>query len=141
TTVVSTAKTDLEKRSSNIDFIGYRANPSNMLGIDNIVEREMDVSDPANPKTITIKPLQFGGTYQDKLKILSGLLGSVSVRSDMYAVWFVARGYQRSDVEGLPAAQPMVPSVERRFLMIIDRSNVTKIGQKPRVLAFVELPL
>lgn len=141
TTVVSTAKTDLEKRSSNIDFIGYRANPSNMLGIDNIVEREMDISDPANPKTITIKPLQFGGTYQDKLKILSGLLGSVSVRSDMYAVWFVARGYQRSDVEGLPAAQPMVPSVERRFLMIIDRSNVTKIGQKPRVLAFVELPL
>lgn len=141
TTVVQTAKTDLEKRSSNIDFIGYRASPSNMLGIDNMVEREIDAADPANPTTTNIKPLQFGGTYQDRLKVLSGLLGSVSVRSDMYAVWFVARGYQRSDVEGLPAAQPMVPSVERRFLMIIDRSNVTKVGQKPRVLAFVELPL
>ncbi|MBL8887843.1 MAG: hypothetical protein JNK16_14400, partial [Phycisphaerales bacterium] len=66
---------------------------------------------------------------------------SVTVRSDTYAVWFIARGYQRSDVEGLPNTQPMAPSIERRFLMIIDRSNVTKVGQKPRVLAFVELPL
>lgn len=140
---VTTSASDLATRASNIDFLGYRAvdKPSNLLGSENIVEQVVDLADPANPKVTDIKPLQFGHTYQDKLKILSGLLGSISVRSDMYAVWFIARGYQRSDVEGLPAAQPMVPSVERRFLMIIDRSNVTKIGQKPRVLAFVELPL
>jgi len=126
---------------SNIDFLGFKTAPSNIYGFDNIVEQVLDVSDPAAPKVTDIKPLQFGKTYQDKLKILSGLLGSITVRSDMYAVWFIARGYQRSDVEGLPALQPMVPSVERRFLMIIDRSNVTKVGQKPRVLAFVELPL
>jgi hypothetical protein len=126
---------------SNIDFMAYRTAATNLLGVDNIVEQVLDVADPAAPKVTDIKPLQFGKTYQDKLRILSGLLGSITVRSDMYAVWFVARGYQRSDVEGLPALQPMVPSVERRFLMIIDRSNVTKVGQKPRVLAFVELPL
>jgi len=127
---------------SNIDFLGYRTTPSNLLGTENVVEQVVDVAtDPSKPKITDVKALQFGHTYQDKIKILSGLLGSISVRSDMYAVWFIARGYQRSDVEGLPAEQPMVPSVERRFLMIIDRSNVTKIGQKPRVLAFVELPL
>ncbi|MBX3379132.1 MAG: hypothetical protein KF805_03475 [Phycisphaeraceae bacterium] len=133
-------RTKLEKRTSNIDFLGHRpvGSPTNLLGTDNILEQ---VVDPTTYKVTDVKPLQFGHTYQDKLKILSGLLGSISVRSDMYAVWFVARGYQRSDVEGLPALQPMVPSVERRFLMIIDRSNVTKVGQKPRVLAFVELPL
>lgn len=141
TNAVSTPASDLEKRPSNIDFMGYRSTPSNMYGIDNLMERVLDSSDPEKPVTTDIKPLQFGKTYQDKLKVLSALLGSVTVRSDMYAVWFIARGYQRSDVEGLPNTQPMAPSIERRFLMIIDRSNVTKVGQKPRVLAFVELPL
>lgn len=141
TNAVTTLASDLEKRPSNIDFMGYRSTPSNMFGIDNLMERVLDISDPEKPVTTDIKPLQFGKTYQDKLKVLSGLLGSVTVRSDMYAVWFIARGYQRSDVEGLPSTQPMAPSIERRFLMIIDRSNVTKLGQKPRVLAFVELPL
>lgn len=136
---VTTVAADLEKRTSNIDFLGYRSTPSNMLGTDNILEQVLNTADP--PVVTDVRPLQFGKTYQDKLKILSGLLGSISVRSDMYAVWFIARGYQRSDVEGLPALQPMVPSVERRFLMIIDRSNVTKVGQKPRILSFVELPL
>ncbi|MBS0192231.1 MAG: hypothetical protein U0573_06370 [Phycisphaerales bacterium] len=128
---------------SNIDFMGYRdpANPTNMLGTDNIVEQELDATDPQKPTFKDIKPLRFGRTYQDKLKVLSGLLGSVSVRSDTYAVWFVVRGYQRSDCEGLLDKQPMVPTIERRFLMILDRSNVTKIGQKPRILAFVEVPL
>jgi len=139
TKAVSTPASDLEKRTSNIDFLGHSTVPTNMFGMDNILEKVLNTADP--PAVTDIKPLQFGKTYQDKLKILSGLLGSITVRSDMYAVWFIARGYQRSDVEGLPALQPMVPSVERRFLMIIDRSNVTKVGQKPRVLAFVELPL
>ncbi len=140
TTRAVTAGADLP---CNIDFFGARAvgQPTNLLGTDNIVEQILDTTDPAKPKVTDIKPLQFGHTYQDKLKILSGLLGSISVRSDMYAVWFIARGYQRSDCEGLPDLQPMVPSVERRFLMIIDRSNVTKVGQKPRVVAFVEVPL
>lgn len=128
---------------SNIDSLGARGadKPTLMLGTDNNVEQVLDLSDPSKPKITDIKPLQFGHTYQDKLKVISGLMGSISVRSDMYAVWFVARGYQRSDVEGIPTNQPMVPSIERRFLMIIDRSNVTKVGQKPRVMAFVELPL
>ncbi|MGH7243378.1 MAG: hypothetical protein ACREJD_08180 [Phycisphaerales bacterium] len=141
TNVVNTSPANLALRTSNIDSLAYLTKATNMLGTDSIVERVLDVTDPTKPKTTDLKPLQFPHTYQDKLKVLSGMLGSISVRSDMYAVWFVARGYQRSDVEGLPAGQPMVPSIERRFLMIIDRSNVTKVGQKPRVLAFVELPL
>lgn len=140
---VTTTASDLGARTSNIDSLGHRpvGSKTNMLGIDNIVEQSFDVSNPSAPVLKDIQPLQFGHTYQDKLKVLSGMLGSISVRSDMYAAWFIVRGYQRSDVEGLPANQPMVPSIERRFLMIIDRSNVTKVGQKPRILAFVEVPL
>ncbi|MFO0860243.1 MAG: hypothetical protein U0570_06785 [Phycisphaerales bacterium] len=126
---------------SNIDVFANLNSAPNFLGLDNVVEQTVDTSSASSPKITDVKPLQFTGAYQDKLKVLSGMLGSISVRSDMYAAWFIVRGYQRSDVEGLPANQPMVPSIERRFLMIIDRSNVTKVGQKPRILAFVEVPL
>jgi hypothetical protein len=68
-------------------------------------------------------------------------LNVVDVRSDIYAVWFVVHGYQRADVEGLRPEEPMVPSVARRYLMIVDRSNVTKLGDKPKILAIKQLPL
>lgn len=123
---------------SNIDFLGFRtfAQPTNLLGLDSALEATSDI----NGNVTGLRPLRFGGTFQDRLKILAGLSGSVTVRSDTYAMWFVVRGYQRSDVEGLSAEQPMVPSIERRYLMIIDRSNVTRPGEKPRVVAFVEVP-
>jgi hypothetical protein len=34
----------------------------------------------------------------------------------------------------------MIPSVARRFLMVIDRSQVTQLGQKPKVLLMQEVP-
>lgn len=126
----------------NIDFLGHQetgatATGTNILGVDNILELTAD----ANGTVTGAKPLQFPNTQQDRLKVLAALAGSVTVRSDMYAAWFVIRGYARSDVADLADDQPMVPSIERRFLMLIDRSNVTRPGQKPRIVAMVELPL
>lgn len=125
----------------NIDFLGHQptgasAKPTDILGIDNVLELKSDTAG-----TITdAKALQFANTQQDRLKVLAALGGSVTVRSDMYAAWFIVRGYSRSDV-AVVDDQPLAPSVERRFLMLIDRSNVTKPGQKPRIVAMVELPL
>jgi len=56
-------------------------------------------------------------------------------------VWFVVHGYQRSDVEGLGPNDPLVPSVAKRNLMLLDRSNVTHKGEMPRGVLFTELPL
>lgn len=79
--------------------------------------------------------------FDQKLMIANGLFNTIDVRSDVYAVWFVIHGYQRSDVEGLRNDEPMVPSVARRYLMIVDRSNVTDLGDKPKILAIKQLPL
>jgi hypothetical protein len=84
---------------------------------------------------------EIDNDYASKLAIANGLFNAVDVRSDIYAVWFVVHGYQRADVEGLRPEEPMVPSVARRYLMIVDRSNVTKLGDKPKILAFKQLPL
>jgi len=61
-------------------------------------------------------------------------------------VWFMVAGYSKTDVvrgDGTPLlpTDPMVPSVQRRFLMVVDRSNVTQLGQKPRIVLFKEVPL
>ncbi len=124
----------------NVDFLGHQptgagSNPTNIFGVDNILELTAD----ANGTVSSAQPLQFVNTQQDRLKVLAALGGSVTVRSDMYAAWFIIRGYSRSDLV-VADDQPMAPSVERRFLMLIDRSNVTRPGQKPRIVAMVELP-
>jgi len=107
-------------------------------GVESILYRDAEegeiVSDPTEND-------ELEGEFDQKLAIANGLFNTISVRSDVYAVWFIVHGYQRSDVEGLRPEEPMVPSVARRYFMIVDRSNVTKLGDKPKILAFKQLPL
>ncbi|HRQ73011.1 MAG TPA: hypothetical protein PLU35_08290 [Phycisphaerales bacterium] len=79
--------------------------------------------------------------WAERLVIANAAMSGVSVRSDVFAVWFVLHGYQESDVKGLANDQPMTPSIARRFLMVVDRSNVVRPGDKPRILLFKEVPL
>ncbi|GIK17939.1 MAG: hypothetical protein DYG93_08385 [Leptolyngbya sp. PLA2] len=79
--------------------------------------------------------------WAERLVIANAAMSSVSVRSDVFAVWFVLHGYQESDVKGLATDQPMTPSIARRFLMVVDRSNVVRPSDKPRILLFKEVPL
>lgn len=118
---------------------GTGANPA-QFGLVDLVAGEADTAD----------------TYAERLAIANAALGSVSVRSDTFAVWFVVHGYTPKDVEGLlPSpttanfstaannaafAAPMTPSFKRRYLMVLDRSNVTRAGERPRVLMLEELP-
>ncbi len=78
--------------------------------------------------------------YEERLAVLSGLLNTTTTRSDTFAVWFVVHGYRESDVKNLRPDDPLTPSYARRFLMVVDRSNVTTLGQKPRVVLFQEVP-
>lgn len=106
----------------------------NLPGVDNL--RYGDLSGPNSQGNSD----RIDGEYDQRLAIANAALAATSVRSDYYAVWFVLHGYQRADVEGLAPNQPMVPSVRRRYLMIIDRSNITSEGQLPRILDFRRVP-
>lgn len=79
--------------------------------------------------------------FDERLHIAGAALNSISVRSDLYAVWFLLRGYTPDDVNGLQPDEPLIPSIERRFVMVVDRSNVVVRGDKPRILLFREVPL
>ncbi len=79
--------------------------------------------------------------YDEQLAALAGIMNVADVRSDYFAAWYVIRGYRQSDVEGLSEDAPMLPSFQKRYLLVIDRSNVIEAGDRPRVVLFRELPL
>lgn len=84
---------------------------------------------------------EVGNDYGEQLAIANAVLNNVSVRSDVFCVWFVIHGYLPSDVENLGPNDPMIPSVARRYVMVVDRSNVVRRGEKPRIVLLQEVPL
>ncbi len=79
--------------------------------------------------------------YAERLAVANGILNTISVRSDYFAVWFVVQGFRESDVANLGEFDPLVPSFKKRYLMVVDRSNVIKEGQEPKILLLKEVPL
>ena len=95
------------------------------------------------PPVGTIQPLlhsDLHDSYSGKIAIANALAGTASVRSDVFICWFVVHGYLPEDTQ-VEDDVPMVPTVAKRFVMVVDRSNVTSSDQQPRVLMFKEVPM
>ncbi|CAG0987194.1 hypothetical protein PHYC_02088 [Phycisphaerales bacterium] len=113
---------------------------------------DLDASSvPQNNPKKGVTPVQYstgGGPafdtlaneYKEQLTVFQGVANTVTTRSDIYACWFVVHGYKKSDVENLKPEDPVVPSVKRRFLMVVDRSKVVKRGDKAEILLMKEVP-
>ncbi|RNC81716.1 MAG: hypothetical protein ED559_08000 [Phycisphaera sp.] len=89
---------------------------------------------------LPLMPDQVPDDYGEQLTQLNAVLNSMSVGSDYYAVWYLVHGYKEGDTLGLSEQDPLTPSFKARYLMIVDRSNVTEKGDRPKVLAFVQVP-
>ncbi len=79
--------------------------------------------------------------YDEKLAAANAVFNMISVRSDFFAVWVVVQGFKESDVANLRPEDPLVPSFKKRYLMVVDRSNVIEPGDEPKVLLLKEVPL
>ena len=91
---------------------------------------------------------------EEKLAIFRSLANIVSTRSDVYLAWFVLRGYDPEVIESIKVASAnnvndanaamdsadFRPAYESRWLVLLDRSNVKKPTDRPRILMKVELP-
>jgi hypothetical protein len=136
---------DPELETTNVDaWNNLRNLTMNLYGTDGIAQGIQD--------NATVVPQIFDGTglnsvgntvddYAEQLALASGVLNMVSVRSDYYAVWFVIQGYRESDVANLRPEDPLVPTLQKRFMMVVDRSNVIEPGDKPRIVLLKEVPL
>lgn len=121
---------------------------------------------PVPTEQAQLLPPKVAANYESRLAVLAALSQTTTLRSDTFCVWFTVEGYTRDDVAGLaispagvaaitagdlsagdasgfanPAiARTMAPTLKRRFVMILDRSNVVKPGDRPKVLTIQELP-
>lgn len=75
----------------------------------------------------------------ERFGVYNAAAASLDVRSDYFAIWFLVHGYSEADVNVGPDG-PLVPSVRKRYLLVLDRSNVRRAGDRPRVVLFEELP-
>lgn len=78
--------------------------------------------------------------YDEQFALANGVFNTISVGSDFYAVWFLLHGYTEQDTQ-VDDDEPLVPSVARRFVMVVDRSNVIRRGERPKILLFREVPV
>ncbi|GMV25576.1 MAG: hypothetical protein AMXMBFR58_16070 [Phycisphaerae bacterium] len=129
----------LASDNSNIDFLGWDlgsmySTGSRMNGEATRGITTLDYSTFSTVKSDYESP-------EDKLLIANAVLNSASTRSDYFAVWFVVAGFRSTDVRGLALTTPMVPSIQRRYVMVVDRSQVVRKGDKPRIVFFREVPM
>lgn len=87
------------------------------------------------------QPVLSANILPAKLAVANALANTTSVRSDVFTAHFLIHGYTRADVENLEYDQPMIPSFAKRFVMVVDRSNVASPGEKPEVLLLKEVPV
>ncbi len=119
-------------------------------GLDPIQRHTLDTDLTPNGNVAT-SPNNTAGTNprnlaREKLLIPGAMMSAATTRSDVYAVWFTIYGFREGDVNTPAPAPgqdpaPLLPSIQRRFLMVIDRSNVTQLGEKPRIVLFKEVPM
>ncbi len=148
---------------NNIDYMGYpseapfvpalagRSQNNSRVGVDSVLYGDTIprngaigtlTAPPATPDYEKYNPYRtdaMENEFKEQLAVTNALANITSTRSDYYICWFVLHGYQKSDLENLGPTDPIVPSIARRFVMVVDRSNVVKRGDVPRVLLFKEV--
>ena len=93
-----------------------------------------------SPPTSTPTAARVANTYAQKIAIANAVSNVATVRSDVFIVYFIIQGYTQQDVQ-VQDGEPMIPSLKKRFVMVVDRSNVLNKGDKPRVLMLREVPV
>jgi hypothetical protein len=105
--------------------------------------------DGVSDTEIAMDPQIFSGNtngsttddYAERLALANSILNTISVRSDYFAVWFVVHAYEESDVTNLQPEDPLVPSIAKRYVMVVDRTNVKDPGDTPKVVFLKEVPM
>ncbi|MFO0782333.1 MAG: hypothetical protein U0636_01435 [Phycisphaerales bacterium] len=81
------------------------------------------------------------GDALEQNSLLKGISNLVTVRSDVFTVYVRVRTVKRNAITGRwDATDPDYILDESRYVMGVDRSNVDRPGEKPRILYFTKVP-
>ena len=82
-----------------------------------------------------------GGAIEDANLLVAGAANLVTTRSDTFVAHFRVRSFKQNTETGIwDATDPRFIVDERRFVMLVDRSQVDEPGQQPDILFFEETP-
>jgi hypothetical protein len=138
------ARDGASNNSLGIDSVGYKLNRARTVFGD--MPGTGSPTDPGTRGTIQETRVvpdasdQISDDYDEKLSIANAILNSITVRSDVFCVWFVVNGYTPEDVQ-VDDGFPLVPSIARRYVMVVDRSNVDSPTTKPKIVMLREVPM
>ncbi|MDZ4753932.1 MAG: hypothetical protein SGJ11_05480 [Phycisphaerae bacterium] len=81
-------------------------------------------------------PDRVAGDVEERNLLFSGISNLVTTRSDVFTVYFRLKAVRQDPVSGRwDATNPEFIADDSRYVMIVDRSNVQKPGDRPRILA------
>ncbi|MFO0829714.1 MAG: hypothetical protein U0572_16355 [Phycisphaerales bacterium] len=83
-----------------------------------------------------IVPDRVGGDAEKRSLLFKGVSNMITTRSDVFTVWFRVRAVKQDPTTGIwDGTRKDLIADDSRYVMIVDRSNVKKPGDKPRILA------
>ncbi len=81
------------------------------------------------------------GDVEEANLLFAGISNLVSTRSDMFTVHFIIRSFRQNPITGIWDATDREQIVdERRYVMLVDRSEVNRPTDRPRILYLEKLP-
>jgi hypothetical protein len=123
--------------SNSIDSFGRDGAELPWAGLSSMLVKR----NPTDNASVELVAPAASDTLDQRLALVNAAINSVTVRSDVFCVWFKLIGFTPEDVQVDSDEDPMIPSVQRRFVMIVDRSGVNVLGRSPKILLFKEVPV
>ena len=97
-------------------------------------------SDPVTGNPVLAQDAS-GGDLEDANLLIAGAANLLTTRSDSFVAHFRVRSFRQNPETGIwDATDPSAIVDERRFVMLIDRSNVNEPGDQPDILFLEEAP-
>ena len=97
-------------------------------------------SDPVTGNPVLAQDAS-GGDLEDANLLIAGAANLLTTRSDSFVAHFRVRSFRQNTEAGIwDATDPSAIVDERRFVMLIDRSNVNEPGDQPDILFLEEAP-
>ncbi len=84
---------------------------------------------------------ETAGDAEERNMLFAGASNMLTTRTDTFTIYFRLRSFKQNPISGRwDATDPEYIVDDSRYVMLIDRSNVNKPGDKPRILYFEKLP-
>ena len=105
------------------------------------VDLSVDVMDRYDPATTSFLPDETAQDDEEASLLFNAMSNIITTRSDSFIVYFKIRNVRVNPVTGIwDATDPEFIVDESRYMMIVDRSNVDRPTDSPRILLYEKVP-